>query len=485
MDNDRYGSPSVLNLNGDRSPSPSYVPLMAACVFGALDAAFLLCRAPRPPVPFAPHGVLLLRSMLFVIASAATGTAASLLVWSRRREGARLPLPFVVLASATASVWAPCIVLFFRQDSPWILPFSILAAAVLALCWRSILPKFEPPDQTEVEQRQIFAKTLAPLPPRNAVAFWLALCLYAAPAEILDHDPITASGLLMMFSFCLSWQLIQPHTEALPSSRMHKRAIRRLLSNSLAAVLITYIALHAWNPKASNSIAHAATTTTPKNQNEAKPKNFSAMSASARSGYQSIVLWPILDKKKFVLPPPPGTVSAIDHLSEPLVITFTGAYWYFQAPHHAPGSQATMARGTPLFANVRSTNSIPLLMEAHQQLGTHVSLSCCRSIRLEFQSCDNFPGDTLLGIALKDSNAKPEDALTGQAVYLGAQPIPSSPASQFMTGCIPRAQAMEFLIPPHPSLRRFNQITVIFSTDPARSEIGARVALKQFELLPR
>ncbi len=44
---------------------------------------------------------------------------------------------------------------------------------------------------------------------------------------------------------------------------------------------------------------------------------------------------------------------------------------------------------------------------------------------------------------------------------------------------------LRFTIPEHPAVRKFDTITVLFLPSEARETMGARVGIRQFELLPR
>jgi hypothetical protein len=70
-------------------------------------------------------------------------------------------------------------------------------------------------------------------------------------------------------------------------------------------------------------------------------------------------------------------------------------------------------------------------------------------------------------------------------LYLGQQPILSSEPDHFRIKRSPVEETLLFSVPSHSTMHRFNQITLIVTPDRARVEIGAKVAIQQFEILPR
>jgi hypothetical protein len=123
---------------------------------------------------------------------------------------------------------------------------------------------------------------------------------------------------------------------------------------------------------------------------------------------------------------------------------------------------------------------MPLTMEAHQNLATGVHVSSCREIRVVIENRDNRPGNISVGMLLTDSASAEKISL-----YLGQQPIRSSEPGRFRMDRSPLEETLRFPIPNQSSMRQFDQITLIVTPDRARLEIGAKVAIRQFEILPR
>jgi hypothetical protein len=167
-------------------------------------------------------------------------------------------------------------------------------------------------------------------------------------------------------------------------------------------------------------------------------------------------------------------------MTKPLVIRFDGPYWYFRPPRRSPGSRAHVVHGTPLGVNIRSTDFVPLLMEARQSLGAAIQLTCCREIQVTIENHDNIPGRIALGILLTDSTSIGKPTL-----YLDQQPVISTEPDHFSVKSSPVQEVLRFPVPNHPRIDKFDEITVIFFPDTERAKAGAKIAIQEFQLLPR
>ena len=213
---------------------------------------------------------------------------------------------------------------------------------------------------------------------------------------------------------------------------------------------------------------------------DAKGKNRPQDSAAALDGYESIVLWPEPPKKEILAPVPLAPAPPEIRLTKPLVIRFNGAYWYFQPPSDKPGSHAHIAHGSPLAVDIHSTTFIPLTMEAHQTLAKPLRLGCCGAIEVGIENRDNRPGPLALAMLLTDTASAGKPSL-----YLGQQPIVSSEPDRFAVKSTPVPETLRFVLPVHAPLKKFDEITLVVMADPMRIDVGARVAIAQFELEPR
>jgi hypothetical protein len=161
------------------------------------------------------------------------------------------------------------------------------------------------------------------------------------------------------------------------------------------------------------------------------------------------------------------------------VIPFDGVYWFFQPPYDRPEPDARVVREDPLRANVRSTDRLPLLMEAHQVLASSVKMDCCRALRVQLLNGDNRLGTIHLEVKLRETQQK------GSAVTsLGELVLPSSEARSAGHNGHPTEETLTFPIPLHAQTKKFDEITIIFKPSEEREYIGARVSIEQFVLVP-
>jgi hypothetical protein len=202
--------------------------------------------------------------------------------------------------------------------------------------------------------------------------------------------------------------------------------------------------------------------------------------AAGPGGYISIILWPDPPRKEILAPVMHTVVPQDAHLTKPLIIRFSGAYWYFQPPEEGPGEHAYVAHGTPLATNIHSTTFVPLTMEANQNLAPPLQLACCRAISVDLENSDNQRGILAVAMRLTDSAAPGKPVLS-----LGEQLIASSEPDRFTVKIRPVRETLRFPIPARTMLRRFDQITLTMIGSPDRIDTGARIAIDQFELDPR
>jgi hypothetical protein len=186
------------------------------------------------------------------------------------------------------------------------------------------------------------------------------------------------------------------------------------------------------------------------------------------------------EKPQIVAPSLTSISGFVGHSAKPIVIRFDGAYWYFQPPGVGPGAHAYEAHGNPLGVNIAANNFIPLNMEAVQNLGTPIRLTRCREVQVSIENRDNLRGAMALGVVLTDSSAPGKPS-----VSLGQQTIPSSAPDQFVVKISPVDEVLRFAVPSHGAIRKFDQITVVYLPGAEHWQVGAKVAITQFELVPR
>jgi hypothetical protein len=419
----------------------------------------------------------LLAAVLCVVGSVSGAAGVTWFFWPLVSSVSSLRSGLVILNSAVAWVWMPPIVLLFQENSTGAVWISAVAAGMLALCLRNVI--LPPPAIRSAELQppaELFAASLRP-EPWSWHALATAVCLYASIFAIKIRSVIGASILLAIVVFILAWQLA-PAAEQ--NSRINRGASVWKLAGASLAVLITAVILL---PRMrSSSFAYAANVSSRKLD---KSVGGSAAIENAQSverapAYAGIILWPVARKKVIVPPVLSWAASLNRRLAKPLTIPFDGPYWYFQVPGGWPGARAHVAHGDPTAVSIHSNDLLPLVMEAHQTLGSSIDLSNCGQIQVTLKNRDRRPGRIALGIVVTDSTAAGKTSL-----YLGEKPIlssgPTHPSAEFSR----EGELITFQVPTSAKIHQFDEITVLFFPDTERSTVGSRIAIQQFELIPR
>jgi hypothetical protein len=196
--------------------------------------------------------------------------------------------------------------------------------------------------------------------------------------------------------------------------------------------------------------------------------------------YAGIILWPVARRKEIIPPVLGRTTLQTRQLAKPLIITFDGPYWYFQARDKWHRETAHVAHASPIAVDIHTNDLLPLVMEAHQSLGTSIDLSRCGEIQVAVQNGDHRPGRIALAVVLTDLTSPGKPSL-----YLGAKPVLSSEPAHSSLRVSPESEVLRFQAPSHAKIHQFDEITVLFLPDAERSTIGSKIAIRQFELLPR
>lgn len=463
--------------------------MVGAGLLNALIAGFLLCRLPDSHTPSLQS--LVARAAIYVAIGALAGMVGVYLYWynpaSPFRAASPLPFSLFALACAAGWIWVPSMVIFSEQLSAVTALVGGIGAFFLAAGLRHatsfvLAAKPRAPSPANSEDFELFAESLY-RPPREAHGYVIALCLYAAGWALATRSNSTACTLLALSAFLFAWKRTFAPSHDLDTRREYKRAALRLALIFIPAVLVTIWALidgvahrnYLAAVNAARSTSEAASA-----DEDADQQTKSPPSATGFSGYQSVILWPVPEKKQILPPFPQQTSLLAPETTKPLIIKFDGPYWYFQPPRKGPGPRALQVRGTPLIHDFQTNNFISLIMEAHQTLGTSIPLARCREIQVGILNRDNRRGIINLAILLTDSSSPGKPQL-----YLGQQPVASSLPANFAVKLTPAGETLRFSIPSPSRIRKFDEITVMFFPDASNYDVGPKVAIDQFQLIPR
>jgi hypothetical protein len=468
--------------------------LVLAGLTNAAIAAFLLFNLPASREPSLRS--LFIRALLFVGGAVLAGMAGSRFYWNRSSAAhkADAPLSFhhFVLVNAEAWVWVPAIVLLSRQDSPVCAALCALGAALLSNGLRRALPRSTDLQNwqlpaSEFDKHEMFAATLQ-TPPREPQGYVIAFSIYLAGYLFIKHFDLFAGIPLALCAFLVVWHLTRepaPTTvrasiasDQTASAMPDNRSALRPASVTAAAIAVTLIVLLF-------GIAHrnrvdAASVPTARGGGEVNRRNSGKSAGAFVSGFESVILWPAPEKKKIVAPPPANSSPFATQAAKPLVIHFDGAYWYFQPPDKRPGPNAHQTYGSPLVVDIGTNNFFPLTMEAVQRLNTAIRLAPYREIQVTVENRDNDPGPIALSVVLTDTSTPGRPSLS-----LGAESVLSSEPGLFTLKPAPTEEVLRFFVPEHAATRKFDEITVFFLPDVAHFQVGPKIAIQQFVMVPR
>lgn len=186
--------------------------------------------------------------------------------------------------------------------------------------------------------------------------------------------------------------------------------------------------------------------------------------------YDGVILLADVAPQKLVVPPKlrPSRDLSASKTSNPTSVPFFGVYWMFKWPrsHPPPGSYVSIK--SPLQAGFRSSDRLPLLMQARQNFGRLIDLRCCSKIQLAIRTEDPF---ATLDLIVTNTTAPGEPSLA-----LGQVTIDSKSAS-------PSEMLLSFDVPRNPAIREFDEATIVFNRAFARA--SARIAIDRFVFVPR
>jgi hypothetical protein len=479
---------SGLIFNQDRDPFTlrrGISLMVAAGLLNAMIAGLLFCRVPDFHAPGVAS--LFFRAVIYVAVGAMAGFAATWLYWNSPSSPFKthppVPLPIFSLICASGWIWVPAMVIFYDQASRATALIAIIGAFLLGTGLRratfSVLTSTQSSTASEPTHFELFAEALH-RPPTEPFGYLIALGLFAGAYALIEQSIFVATALLGFISFLFAWNTTHVRSDRLQAEREPRRPALRLLCAALPAVLITIWALlegigyrnHAAQLAAALAAENSANDNVAENSTAAKSK-------VGTGGYESVILFPA-PKKKQIIPPVTPKSSLLAASTKPLVVRFDGVYWYFQAPEKEPGPNAHKTRGSPLSIAIKAENFIPLTVEAHQNLGSAIRLSQCREIQVEIDDRDPEPSRVTLLVLLSDSTSpnKPGLSLRPQPVIANVGDHPNYLSS-------PSFKTIRFPIPDHPSIRKFDEITVELIPDEEHSQQAPKLAIEQFELLPR
>jgi len=189
-------------------------------------------------------------------------------------------------------------------------------------------------------------------------------------------------------------------------------------------------------------------------------------------------------EEKVVIAPPAASRPVLDERpgarkQDPVSIPFYGAYWFYRASDRKLPENSLESRGDPASISFKTTDFTPISMEARQDFGTLIDLSCCRTIEVVITNADRRPGTIAVEMALVNSTlpGKPEQSL-------GICPVRSSLRWTPDDTRPPVSEVLRFSVPARSSIQKFDEVILRFELSSPRERWSARVSIEKFRLVP-
>ncbi|HUZ93395.1 MAG TPA: hypothetical protein VMU57_00625 [Edaphobacter sp.] len=425
----------------------------------AIAVSYLGCKPPQNHT--LSLGARLLTSAAYILIACLAGSFGT---WIALPRNARHQFRSLALWGIRCWVFLPSIMIFLREKVLWA-PILAFSSAVLMALYLSRMTNAPPRRSDQEVEKNIFITQLH-FEPISSATVAASLCLYGAVVSAMTGRTSLSTLLLATGSFLLTSRIIATQSRTGDRPRQRPRPYALIA----CAFLCAFVAL-----TVPGQIRY------PLFEQPSAVKSQAARQASQQTssaGYRTIVLWPLPKKEKMLTSPSTDTDASSGHKARPWVIPFDGPYWYFKFPGESPGPLARNAHGDPLKVNVRSTDTSPLLMEAHQYLAAPVDLSCCRELQVVFRN-DVSLGASQVGILLTDSHAKSKSSQS-----LGIKPIAPGPPGQTPQNSSPIEETVSFPIPKPSTIKQFDQITVALLPRSPYATAGRKVAIEEFIMIP-
>jgi hypothetical protein len=217
---------------------------------------------------------------------------------------------------------------------------------------------------------------------------------------------------------------------------------------------------------------------------EKKSKNRTSTVIVTGDSYPGMILRPeIKDYVRIVPPLARRRVSdgkPNERREDPVSIPFYGAYWFFRVSDKTLPADAVESRGNPALTSFKTTDFTPICMEARQNFGSLIDLSCCRAIELVISNRDRRPGTVAVELILRNTR------LPGQARQsLGILPVNSTLRWFSGDDRPPVVEVLSFRLPAQSAIQRFDEAIIRFELRSPRQPWSAKIAIEKFRLIPR
>jgi hypothetical protein len=455
-------------------PSPLLAGLIAATI-----TSFAMCRLPIPRFISWSHLLVSATGRVFAVFLAATlsnvGLCKAKGLWGVSRWHLALRL-------ALGAIWFAPLALFIREDSGWALLMTAILIASVGASFRLLRGAFgnDVPSLVCAFENSSFGLLESPNGFKQRYVVGATLCAEAGVLATFSGHVLGGTLLVAISSAVWVYALEHPSQTSDESFRSPSRAVFAFA----LAIMFTADGLmpnlgggHEFGGSGLsgkhrvNAISEAA------RHRKASREPFEG--SVAQDAYAGIVLWPKQVPTKLVAPAPIFGNSISAERRKPLVIPFAGVYWLFKAPDVRLPKKPHEAHGSPELFNIHSTDRHALSMEAHQNLGSLIDLSCCSEIQIAIRNADRYPGTVSLELIVINTRlrGKPSQSLGKRSVLY------TSP-SKLYDDRLPVTEVLHFAVPANSRISRFDEVMVVFRLDSDRSSAAAKMGIEKFVLVP-
>lgn len=447
---------------------------LVGCLSITLGAVSLICKPPH--VASLSWVQLAAIALAYIAAAVCIDAALVLLAGKAFPDHIEVSATTLVCGSWLSAAWMPLLVLLMREDSIWVFAVPPMIAAPSALFlrrWSSSQSDQRDIARGPIQASNLFGLLESPSVLRTILPSAAAAIAFEAGFGLLFIGHEFWAGVL--FAGCTVFSIWKFSLKRRQSGlRQEQLSVGRVIRDALAVALCTAVALLPFlRSGRSGMLAFLHTNRAVL----ASPKPVTIVRHSS-AFYSGVILYlPPKQHKEITAPAAASTEHQNGLRPKPIVIPFDGVYWFFQPPHDRPEPDARVLREDPLRANVRSTDRLPLLMEAHQVLASSVKMDCCRALRVQLLNGDHRPGTIRLEVRLRDiRQKKPADVSLGEVVL-------SASGSGSAAGHTAE-ETLTFPMPVKADTTQFDEITIVFKPSEEREFVGARVSIEQFVLVP-
>lgn len=358
-------------------------------------------------------------------------------------------------------VWVPCLVVLTMDGSLWV---ALLVPALALL----IAGPFLRGRAMAAEQRgQGKVQSLFHVPPE--VTLWETVAPAVLLAGLLELALLVevrrwdwVAGLLLAGA-----ALLVAFRRRLKPQR---RARRSAGLATVAALLCTLVALVPFMKPGQGALALALLAMHPPG---GAPT--ASVKAAPRPGLGDTgIILTLPPKKRAETLPPVPSASSVASTAKLRMIPFDGQYWYFREFEDKPSADARKVQGDPLKAEIRSTNRLALMMEAHQTFVPSLGLDCCSTLELHVTNADEREEPIFVEVVLSDGPQR--------TVSLGSRLLPSSRTDGDRKR--PANDVVSYALPATAKGMACSQLTVRIRRYGTGAGVGSQMSVVGFELKP-